>query len=196
MKHQNQTTIQEHMTRGGICTGDRNRQAMLAGRIRESGTYFDAECVAILRANLAPGYVGLALDEELEEMLKTGRWVDVVQDAKESRRAEADDQRRHDADACGMAWVDATNPYGWARPDTKRPADHNRAGKWNSYRQANNLTTAADGDYRVRGCTRWEVLGNTREPSANWDLAEVDAARKKVTEEQAAEAVARGVYGE
>lgn len=95
------------------------------------------------------------------------------QRAKENRQAD-------------MEWARADNPYGW-RPDLEdgfRELDHNRPGEWNAFRSAMNLTVEQaaaagrkPGDFRVRGCTRWAVVGDSvrhgegeaRTPTLEWD---------------------------
>ncbi len=66
----------------------------------------------------------------------------------------------------GMAFVSATNPYGWnpARVEQLRRDDHSEPGTWNAFRQGYNMRLEEARelgltDVRRHGCSRVEYLG-------------------------------------
>lgn len=99
--------------------------------------------------------------------LADGSWVDLnlgLAEEESKRSQDGEHEAKADADTSGMKLVTADNPYGWAKPDQKRRHDHNIPGKWNAYRQCFNLlaqerVTTGNHDFRYRGCSRVEVLG-------------------------------------
>lgn len=167
MKLQNLDTIRERLAESQLSNADLAKQLRIATAIRATGQFFDAKVASTLRAHYAHGYVGLALDEKVEECLLDDSWLDVLQEARERDRELADEQRKQDSGLSGMRWVSERNPYGWAKPELHRHGDHDLPGQWNAFRQCYNLTaveavTAKNRDCRRRGCSRYEVLGESK----------------------------------
>lgn len=202
MSFQKLTTVLGHLESAKVATNDLAKRSRIAVAIQGVGQYFDGAAVAALRAALAPGFVGLALEERVEESLLDGSWRQAVDEAREKARNAADEAKKVEADASGIEFVTATNPYGWARPEAKRPQDHDVPGAWNPYRQTFNLDAGERSalgarDHRRRGCSRYEVIGASRNgagwrpgtavvasdggrvPKVDFDAAEVEIAKQK-----------------
>lgn len=192
---QSLTTINRELIDAGIDPHDSMRRARIASAIRQTGAYFGPNEVLRLRAHFAVGYVGGAADEALREALLDGSWVAIAANAAANERPRQDpNEKTLDSH---LRHCTESNPYGWQKPELQRGLDHDVPATWNSFRQSYNLTaaerTAANArDHRVRGCTRWEVLGRDGQPTVEHDAQVVKDA---LANEQVA-AVERGVYGE
>jgi len=172
MSFQKLSTISGHLMHAKVAPDDMVKRSRIAAAIQNAGQYFDDSAVVSLRAHFASGYVGLALEEAVEQVLLDGSWKGVVDEAREKARAAADDAKRVEADASGIEFVTEANPYGWARVEAKRGQDHDVPGAWNPFRQTFNLTAGERSalgtrDHRRRGCSRYEVLGASR-GGAGW----------------------------
>lgn len=202
MSFQKLVTIMGHLVTAKVAPDDMAKRSRIAAAIQNVGQYFDDGAVVALRAGFAPGFVGLALEEQVEAALLDGSWKRVVDEAREKARAAADDAKRVEADASGIEFVTEGNPYGWARADVKRSQDHDVPGAWNPYRQTFNLTAGERSalgarDHKRRGCSRYEVIGASRSgagwrpgtpleaskgdrlPKVAFDAAEVEAAKQR-----------------
>ena len=195
------STIENELRRAGIGGDDAMRRARIARAIFESSAFFGEREAARVRAHFAKGFVGMAAVEAVEAALLNGTWVEIDEAMRDQERERAEDPNAKSADS-SLARVSEGNPYGWSRPDRTQALDHDRPGEWNAYRQAKNLTAqerrdSGARDHRVRGCTRWEVLGTDRAPKVEFDTDEVAAAMAKVSPAAAAAAEASGreVYG-
>lgn len=195
-------TIERELADAGFGTDqdgrpDVMRRARIASAIVGTGAFFGQREAARLRAHFAQGFVGLAALEAIEAALLDGSWREIDAQVRETERAAAADPNAA-LEPSGIQHVTAANPYGWKNPAALRADDHNVPGKWNAYRQARNLTEserreAGAPDHRVRGCTRWHVLGNTRAPTVAHDPIAVAAAQGKGAIDSGPE---RRAYGE
>lgn len=195
MARQAHSTIENELLRAGLARDDAMRRARIASAIVGTGAYFGEREAARLRAHFAQGYVGLAAVEAIEESLLSGAWREIDASLREQAREQALDPNEK-AEPSHIQHATEANPYGWRKPDTLRVEDHDQPGAWNAYRQTPNLTAAerveaGARDHRIRGCTRWEVLGNDRQPTVEFDAMAVAVAQGR-----ALAAPAGGVYGE
>ena len=186
---QSHATIDRELLTAGIEPDDALRRARIVSAIRGTGAFFGQDQAVRLRAHFAAGYVGLAADEAIQASLLDGSWVTIVAKAPPPNPNEksVDSHLRH---------VTEHNPYGWSKPEPVRYQDHDIPGAWNAFRQCNNLVIVdrrpGARDCRIRGCTRWEVLGRDGQPSVEFDAQVVATALAR----EQAPAQERAVYGE
>ncbi len=169
-------TIDEELRKADVVSEPMLR-ARIAAAIQATKRYFSNREITRLRAHFATVHDG---DEAMRAALLDGSWVEIESQmrAEESSR---EDPNVRGTDS-GIAYVSESNPYGWKKPEHTLPLDHDRPGEWNAYRQCWNLSAAqrleyGSRDYKIRGCTRWEVTKNGNQPTIEWDGAEVNVAQ-------------------
>lgn len=195
---QSHKTIENELRKAGIAKGDSMRLSQIAGAIYKTGKFFSDREASRLRAKATEQYTGSEAAEVIEQWLLHGKWVEINEQMRDEGvpvdpNAKIDDSH--------IRFVTDKNPYGWVpkREEKLLYDDHNRPGEWNAYRQAFNLSSAQKAeanapDFKIRGCTRWEVLGNGRQPTPHFDASVVEMA--KLTASEANSEPERKAYGE
>lgn len=185
MTIQSLKTIDAELTKAGILPSDSVKRSRLASIMQRTGAYFGAKDAIRLKAHFAKSFAGQSAIDALVRSLDDGSWVELNKDLAETEVEVGHQQGFNKTNLSGIVHVSEENPYGWRSTSALRSYyDHDRPGEWNAYRQSYNLTEkqradAGAKDYRIRGCTRWEVLGNTQQPTVEFDGMEVQLAVKK-----------------
>ncbi len=146
--------------------GESHSRLALASKLAQHKRPFTSETVDRLAAH----YTGLGQDPASHIMLaiQSGDWAELDEDLLDQQRQARADIADEKRGSSGMSFVNETNPYGWANRDFMQSLDHDQPGQWNAYRQSYNLTVAerealGARDHRRRGCSRYEVLGHSKE---------------------------------
>lgn len=197
MAVQAQSTIESAMRKAGIAKTDPMRCSRIASAIGQTREFFGEDQVAVLRGHVAQSRTGPEAEAELERLLLSGDWVEVYREAREQRIAAGTDPNEKSSGS-HLRNCTERNPFGWQRPESMRFLDHDRPGDWNQFRQAFNATVDERRhfglrDHRVRGCTRFEVLGRSGHPEFVWSAEAHAAAMGRET--APAMAGEREVYG-